>query len=103
MIIASAEGSEFDEGLRMDGLVGLATHVEEELGNIRELLEYLASIDPEQVAGLREREARVREQVADALRRRAAATFQRANTQSQSFEALSAESRKLSQLEQVLI
>ena len=102
MIVASAEGTEFEEGLRMDGLVGLASNVEEELGNIRELLEYLASIDPSYGGGLRDFEQRVREQVADALRRRASAVFHRAGHQGEVFETLSAESRKLGQLEHAL-
>ncbi|HLL55078.1 MAG TPA: AAA family ATPase, partial [Myxococcaceae bacterium] len=70
MILASAEGTEFEDALRLDGLVGLANGVQEELGQIRDLLDNVGSLAPELVAAAREREGQIRERVAEALRRR---------------------------------
>jgi len=102
MLLASAEGAEFDEGLRLDGLFSLTVNLEEEFTYVRDAAEYLASLDATLEPGLGERAALARERVAQTLRRRATATFHRALRQGDTFDALAAESRKLSQFEQVL-
>ena len=71
MIALAAEGSEFDDNLRLDGVSGLAANLSEELERIAELVQVAGAITPDVVEPMRAHLSTIRERTALALRRRA--------------------------------
>jgi MoxR-like ATPase len=104
MIALSAESVDFEDGLKLEGLVGLADNLEEELSQTAELGALLAEGAPASLERLRVAEVEVRRRVVSALRRRAAVAFQGSVSRARKdpLEALAADSRRLTQLEQSL-
>lgn len=104
LIALAAEGAEFEEGLRLEGIAGLASNMAEELARISEVLQTSA------VAGAGPFDARgelttIRERVAVALRRRATRAFT-APAQGRKvdpLEQLTQDSRRLRDLEVSLV
>jgi hypothetical protein len=104
MIALSAEGTEYDDALKLEGLTGLAANLSEELSRIAELLQTVALWAPEAVAEGRVLVHTSRERVAVALRRRASRTFQSSRTRKgDPLDALAIDSRRLRELEQALV
>jgi hypothetical protein len=104
MIALSAEGTEFDDALKLEGLTGLAANLSEELSRVLELLQSVNSWDPRGVQEGRQLAQQARERVAVALRRRASRTFQGARTRKgDPLDALAIDSRRLRELEQSLV
>jgi MoxR-like ATPase len=104
MIALSAESVDFEDGLKLEGLVGLADNLEEELSQTTDLAGELAEGAPAALEHLRVVEVEVRRRVVSALRRRAALAFQGSvgRARKEPLEALSADSRRLTQLEHSL-
>ena len=104
MIALSAEGVEFEDGLKIEGLVALADNLEEEISQVSALSGLLAEGAAAAMERLRVADMAVRRRVVASLRRRAAAAFQgpRPPGKRDPFEALSADSRRLTQLEKSL-
>ncbi|WP_225411422.1 AAA family ATPase [Stigmatella hybrida] len=103
MIVSSAEGVEFEDGLKIEGLVGLADNLEEEISQASELSALLSEEAPDAMARLRTAEAEARRRVGTALRRRAVSAFQAPRAgKREPFETLTADSRRLTQLEHSL-
>ncbi|WP_342374342.1 MoxR family ATPase [Myxococcus stipitatus] len=105
MIALSAESADFDDALKLEGLVGLADNLEEELSRSADLVGLLVEGAPASVDRLRTAEAAVRKRVVGAVRRRATVAFQGATPKGRKepLETLAADSRRLSQLEQSLM
>ncbi|MFL5347980.1 MAG: AAA family ATPase [Hyalangium sp.] len=104
MIALSAEGVEFEDGLKIEGLVALADNLEEEISQVSALSGLLAEGAPAAMERLRVADVAVRRRVVASMRRRAAAAFQapRPAGKRDPFEALSTDSRRLTQLEKSL-
>ena len=104
MIALSAEGVEFEDGLKIEGLVGLADNLEEEISQVSALSGLLSEGAPAAMERLRVVDLAVRRRVVASLRRRAAAAFQAPRTAGKRdpFEALSVDSKRLTQLEKSL-
>ncbi len=103
MIGLSAESVDFDETMKLEALVGLADNLEEELSQVAELTGLIADGAPEALERLRWVDGATRKRVAVALRRRAASAFQGgARGRRDPLEALSTDSRRLTQLEKSL-
>ncbi|MBZ4416443.1 AAA family ATPase [Myxococcus sp. RHSTA-1-4] len=104
MIALSAESVDFEDGLKLEGLVGLADNLEEELSQTTDLAGQLAEGAPAALEHLRVAEVAVRRRVVSALRRRAALAFQGSpgRARKEPLDALSADSRRLTQLEHSL-
>jgi len=104
MIALSAESVDFEDGLKLDGLVGLADNLEEELSQTTELAGQLGEGAPAALEHLRVAGLAVRRRVVSALRRRAALAFQGSvgRGRREPLDALSADSRRLTQLEHSL-
>ncbi|MCP3143291.1 AAA family ATPase [Pyxidicoccus xibeiensis] len=104
MIALSAESVDFEDGLKLEGLVGLADNLEEELSQTTDLAGQLAEGAPAALEALRVEEVEVRRRVVSALRRRAALAFQGSTGRArrEPLEALAADSRRLTQLEHSL-
>ena len=105
MIALSAEGVEFEDGLKIEGLVGLADNLEEEISQVSALSGLLSEGAPAALERLRVVDMAVRRRVVASLRRRAAAAFQapRPSGKRDPFEALSVDSKRLTQLEKSLL
>lgn len=103
LIALAAEGAEFDESLRLEGLAGLAANVAEELSKVAEVHQCCA------VAGAggdaRDELTGVRERVAVALRRRAARAFgaPAGPRKGDALDHLTADGRRLRDLEASLV
>jgi MoxR-like ATPase len=103
MIALSAEGVEFEDGLKIEGLVALADNLEEEISQVAELSGLLAEGAPTAMERLRGADMAVRRRVVASLRRRATSAFQAPRPgKREPFEALSSDSRRLTQLEKSL-
>ncbi|NVJ02917.1 AAA family ATPase, partial [Myxococcus sp. AM009] len=104
MIALSAESVDFEDGLKLEGLVGLADNLEDELSQTGELAGQLSDGAPAALERLRAAEAEVRRRVVSALRRRAVFSFQGnlARGRREPLEALAGDSRRLTQLENAL-
>lgn len=104
MIALSAEGVEFEDGLKIEGLVALADNLEEEISQVSALSGLLAEGAPAAMERLRVADMAVRRRVVASMRRRAAAAFQapRPAGKRDPFEALATDSRRLTQLEKSL-
>lgn len=106
MLSLAAEASEFDDAMRLEAVSGLADNLAEELTRIIELGGACAAVVPEVHEPLRVEIGKTKERVAVALRRRASRTFEQSKGQRRNgdpLEALAADSRKLRDLERVLI
>ncbi|MDP1821999.1 MAG: AAA family ATPase [Archangium sp.] len=105
MIALAAEGSEFDDAVRLDGVSGLATNLAEELERIGELVQVAGAIVPEVVEPVRAHLVAVRERTSLALRRRATRTFAQSQTgrKGEPLELLIGDSRRLRELERCLV
>lgn len=105
MIALAAEGSEFDDAVRLDGVSGLATNLAEELERIGELVQVAGAIVPEVVEPVRVHLVAVRERTSIALRRRATRTFaqSQAGRKGEPLELLIGDSRRLRELERCLV
>jgi MoxR-like ATPase len=104
MIALSAEGVEFEDGLKIEGLVALADNLEEEISQVSALSGLIAEGAASAMERLRVADMAVRRRVVASLRRRAAGAFQapRPAGKRDPFEALSTDSRRLTQLEKSL-
>lgn len=106
MIALAAEGSEFEEGMRLDGVTGLASNLAEELERIAELVQVAGTITPEVMEPMRVHLAVIRERTAVALRRRATRTFNQSQAtarKGEPLELLTSDSRRLRDLERALV
>ncbi|HZI06191.1 MAG TPA: AAA family ATPase, partial [Archangium sp.] len=102
LMALNAESLAFDEAVALDALVGLTDNLSEELGRVGELLVLLAEGSSGTVARLRTAEAEARRRSVAALRQRATSAFPATRGRRDPLDALSADSRRLSQLEQSL-
>lgn len=103
LIGLSAQSVEFEEGLKLDALIGLTVNVEEELAQIRDMASVLATWAPDRASPLQWKEQATRTKVTASLRRRAMAAFRAAPVGvGDPLESLANDSRKLTQLEQAL-
>ncbi|WP_375773838.1 AAA family ATPase [Archangium gephyra] len=98
----NAESLAFDEAVVLEALVGFTDNISEELGRVGELLALLAEGNSGAVSRLRTAEAEARRRAVAALRQRATTLFPGARGRRDPLDALSADSRRLSQLEQAL-
>lgn len=104
MIALSAEGTEYDDALKLEGLTGLAANLSDELSRINELLQQLVSTAPGGIEAGTDAVAEARERVAVAIRRRAARTFKSARRQKgEALDLLAADSRRLKEMESALM
>ena len=105
MIALTAEGSEFDDAVRLDGVSGLATNLAEELERIGELVQVAGTIVPEVIEPVRVQLVAIRERTSAALRRRATRTFaqSQAGRKGEPLELLIGDSRRLRELERCLV
>ncbi len=97
----AAESAEFDETIKLEGLLSLASSLGDELVRAREALTALEAVSSEEVTTLRQRELQARGRVGNALRRRASALFSSPTARKPDFATLAADSR-LAQLEERL-
>ncbi|WP_375744110.1 MoxR family ATPase [Corallococcus interemptor] len=104
MSASAAEGLAFEDSVKMEWLVGLAENLEEELGVMGSLAAMLSEAVPSLHARLREADQDTRRRVVAALRRRVSAAFpaQAPRGRKDPLDALSADSRRLTQLENAL-
>lgn len=104
MIAASAEGTEYDDTLTLEGLTGLAANLSEELTRMMQLLQALSTIDSPGAEAVAKSAVDARVRVADALRRRAARTFtQTRSTRAESLDSLAIDARRLREFEDALV
>ncbi|MFL5318281.1 MAG: AAA family ATPase, partial [Myxococcaceae bacterium] len=99
-VALSAESSEFDATVAMDGLVALADNLEEEIARVGALAAQLSAYVPNGSDGLTQLEDTIRQRTAVALRRRVRTSYlNRKTKQGELLETLSTDSRRLAQLE----
>ena len=98
----NAESLAFDETVVLEALIGLADNLSEELGQVSGLLTLLAEGSSGAVARLRIAEAESRRRAVAALRQRATSAFPATRARRDPLDALSADSRRLTLLEQAL-
>ncbi|MDP2272079.1 MAG: AAA family ATPase [Archangium sp.] len=105
MIALAAEGTEFDDAVRLDGVSGIASNLAEELERIGELVQVAGSIVPEVVEPVRAHLTTMRERTSIALRRRATRTFAQSQSgrKGEPLELLIGDSRRLRELERCLV
>ncbi len=104
MIALSAEGTEYDDALKLEGLTGLAANLSEELSRVAELLQVVAPWAGDAIEGARQVTQTAKDRVAVALRRRASRTFQASRTRKgDPLDALAIDSRRLRELEMALV
>lgn len=103
MVALQAEGTEFDDAMRIEAIAGLAQTLTEEIERTAELVQVLSVVLPESSAALREHLAAVRERTGTALYRRAVAGFSPAARKMDALELLAVESRRLRELESLLV
>lgn len=103
MVALQAEGTEFDDVMRIESIAGLAQTLTEELERTAELIQVLSVILPEAGTALREHVAAVRERTGTALYRRAVSGFTPVARKMEALELLGVESRRLRELENVLV
>jgi hypothetical protein len=104
MIAMKAEGTAFDEALKLEGLTGMASNLSEELTRVVELLQQLSISALKDVERGRVAVSEARSRVANALRGRAAKTFEASRVKrADPLEALSLEARRLRDLEAALV
>ncbi len=104
MIALSAEGTEYDDALKLEGLTGLAANLSEELARVIELLQIVSVWAGDSIVSAREHTQAARDRVAVALRRRAARTFAASRTRKgDPLDSLAIDSRRLRELEMALV
>jgi len=105
MIALTAESADFEDGLKLEGLVGLADNLEEELSRTADLVGVVGEGLPAVAEHLHSVELASRQRVVGALRRRATVAFQAMSTRGRRdpLETLAVDSRRLTQLEQSFI
>jgi len=104
MIALSAEGTEYDDALKLEGLTGLAANLSEELSRVIELLQIVSAWAGDSIISAREHTQQARERVAVALRRRASRTFAASRTRKgDPLDSLAIDSRRLRELEMALV
>ncbi|XXF75287.1 AAA family ATPase [Myxococcaceae bacterium GXIMD 01537] len=104
MLGLSAESLDFDESVKLDGVIALAENMQEELSQVAELTGLIAEGVPNALDRLRWADEAARRQVAAALRRRATSAFHAGlRARQDPMEALSSDSRRLAQMEKALI
>jgi len=108
MVALSAEATEFDDQLRLDGLSGQATALSDELSKLAEVLQVAAMVLAPEVEAIQPELEKAKVRVATALHRRAGRSFQMAPAggspkKTDPLEALAADSRRLQELEQALV
>ncbi|WP_043430120.1 AAA family ATPase [Cystobacter fuscus] len=102
LMALQAESLAFDESVSLDPLVGLADNLADELGQVGELLALLAESSSGAVPHLRTAEAETRRRAVAAFRQRAERVFPGPRGRKEPLDALSADSRRLAQLEHSL-
>lgn len=104
MVALSAESTEYDDGLKLDGLSGIVRRIEDELEGVRTYLAVLALEDAGAASELRALEQKTRARVATSLRRRIPAIFHRAVPvgEMETLELLRADARRVDDLEGLL-
>ncbi|MFE8597809.1 AAA family ATPase [Archangium violaceum] len=102
LIALNAESLAFDEAVKLDTLGSFTDNVSDELGQVGELLALLAEGSSSVVARLRTAEAEARGRAVAALRQRATNAYPGTRGRRDPLDALAADSRQLSQLEQAL-
>jgi MoxR-like ATPase len=102
LMALNAESLAFDEAVMLEALVRLADDVSEELGRVGELLALLSEGSSGAVVRLRTAESEARRRAVAALRQRATSAFPGSRGRRDPLDALSADSRRLTQLEQAL-
>ena len=104
MVAASAEGTEYDDTLTLEGLTGLAANLSEELTRMQQLLQTLAFIDAPAAEAIIGSIAQVRGRVAEALQRRAGRTFAQGRARkAESLDSLALDARRLREFEDALV
>jgi MoxR-like ATPase len=103
MIALAAEGAEFDETLRLEGISGLAINLSDETARLMEVLQQAALLDGG-LEPLRVELRSLRERAAVALRRRAVRAFAQhpERRAGEPLDLLSAESKRLRELDRAL-
>ncbi|HEX5750446.1 MAG TPA: AAA family ATPase [Archangium sp.] len=102
LVALNAESLAFDEAVRLDTLGSFTDNLSDELGRVGELLALLAEGSSSLVARLRTAEAEARRRAVTALRQRATSAYPATRGRRDPLDALAADSRQLSQLEQAL-
>ncbi|WP_083681295.1 AAA family ATPase [Archangium sp. Cb G35] len=102
LIALNAESLAFDETVKLDTLGSFTDNVSDELGRVGELLALLAEGSSSVVARLRAAGAEARGRAVAALRQRATSAYPGTRGRRDPLDALAADSRQLSQLEQAL-
>jgi hypothetical protein len=103
MVALAAEGAEFEDGLKLEGLTALTVTLTEDLGALAELAQVVTTIAPEAGGPLREVLSTSRERAARALQRRAETGFGAPARAAGPLEQLVAESRRLLEFENALV
>jgi MoxR-like ATPase len=105
LTVLAAEGAEFEDNLRLEGLAGLALNVAEELSRLAEVQHAAAMVQSHDDRDQRVSLQKARERVAAALRRRAQRAFGivSAGKKIDALEGLAADSKRLKELEAALV
>lgn len=103
MTALSAESTEYDDALKLDGLVAVVRRIEDELEGVRTFLGALALEDAALAAKLLQLEKQTRVRAAASLRRRIPALFRNAApADAETLETLRADAHRLATLETLL-
>lgn len=103
MIALSAESTEYDDALRLDGLVAMVRRIQDELEGVRTYLAALSLEEPALAARLLEQERQIRLRAAASLRRRTPSLFKNAPpVDGETLETLRADANRLAALEGML-
>ncbi len=108
MVSLTAEATEFDEQLKLENVAALAVTLGDELAKIAEVVQAVTAVLPAANEPLQGELGQARSRVGVALSRRASRTFKRSAEQAapkktDALETLSADSRRLRELEQALV
>lgn len=105
MLALSAEATEFDDGLQLDALMDFIGGVVDEAGRLGDVLQQAAMVTPQVEPEGRAQLLEARARAAMALRRRAVRAFtrDRAATTGRASEKLSTDSRRLADLDRLLL
>ncbi len=102
LLALSAESTEFDDELRLEGIAELARSLTTEFDRLSELAQVVSTIAPETADATRDALGSVRERVVTALQRRAENGFSPPAMRMEPLELLIAEGRRLGHLEDAL-
>ncbi len=103
LIALTAESTEFEDALKLEGVAALAATLTEEYERLAELTQVLASIIPEAAEPLREQLNESKERIVAALQRRAEDGFDPPSGRTDALELMVVEGRRLGQLEEALV